>query len=78
MNERKALLLHHLAQVPDAAAGEVAAAAGISLPAAGMALVRLVRAGLATRAWDPHRRSYFYSISPRGEARVKFFSDRRS
>jgi DNA-binding MarR family transcriptional regulator len=77
MNARKLVLLRYLAQVSDASAADVAAALDIAVPAASMGLLRLVRGGLAGRAWDPQHRTYFYAITPRGQARVNFFAARR-
>jgi len=77
MNAGKLALLHCLTQVSDASAADVAAALHIAVPAASMRLLRLVRGGLAGRAWDAQHRAYFYAITPRGQARVNFFSARR-
>jgi DNA-binding MarR family transcriptional regulator len=78
VHNAKLALLAHLAEVTDASAAEVAVALKRPLPATGMALLRLVRSGLVNRSWDPRRRTYFYAITPRGQARVNYFSSRRS
>jgi DNA-binding MarR family transcriptional regulator len=72
----KVALLIYLRTVVDASAREVADALDLSLPTAGMALLRLLRSGLANRTWDPKRGVFFYSITPRGQARVNYFAAR--
>src|SRR5438876_5557527 len=52
VNHRKLAILRFLAHVPDASATEIAEALGLTLPAAGMALLRLNRNGLVARALD--------------------------
>ncbi len=66
-------ILVHLAGVPDATAADVGHALGLSLPTTGMMLLRLARSGLVVRAVDPHDRCYYYSLTPRGRARLDFF-----
>lgn len=78
MTKAKLAMLDYLTRVPDAPAAEVASALHLTLPAASMALLRLVRSGLATRAWDRARQTHFYSITTRGRARVEFFAARRA
>ncbi len=77
MHTSKLAVLRYLIQMSDASAPDVAAALHIAVPAASMRLLRLVRGGLAGRAWDPEHRAYFYTITPRGQARVNFFAARR-
>ena len=72
----KLAILTYLAQVPDAPTLEVAGALAASLPATGMGLLRLVRSGLASRALDFSRGVYYYSITPKGRARVQYLSAR--
>ncbi|MBM3359739.1 MAG: winged helix DNA-binding protein [Betaproteobacteria bacterium] len=72
----KGALLIYLRTIVDASASDVADALEISLPTVSMALLRLVRSGLANRTWDPKRGVFFYSITPRGEARVNYFAAR--
>src|SRR5207245_625613 len=72
----KVEILRHLVQVPDAPASELASALAASLPAMGMGLLRLVRSGLASRALDVNRGVYYYSITPKGRARVQYLSSR--
>jgi len=73
----KLSLLTYLTDVGDASVAEVAGALERPLPATGMALLRLVRQGLASRSWDRRHRNYFYAITPRGRARVNYFFTRR-
>ncbi|MFQ5972404.1 MAG: MarR family transcriptional regulator [Alphaproteobacteria bacterium] len=70
-------ILRYLATVPDASATEVAEALEMSVPAAGMALLRLARSGLAVRSSDPGRGCLFYALTPKGKARLAFFETRR-
>lgn len=72
----KVEILRYLAQVPDAPASEVADALATSLPAIGMGLLRLWRSGLASRAFDVTQGVYYYSITPKGRARVQYLSSR--
>ena len=69
-------ILRYLAKVPDASAPDVAAEFGVSLPAAGMGLLRLARSGLVARAFDSQRRCLFYALTPKGQARLDFFEGR--
>jgi len=78
MTKAKLAMLEYLTRVPDAPAADVAGALHLALPAASMALLRLVRSGLATRAWDCARHAHFYSITTRGRARVEFFFAKRA
>jgi DNA-binding MarR family transcriptional regulator len=75
-NLLKAEILAFLCRVPDACARDVAEEFGLSLPAAGMRLLRLARAGLATRTFDSRHSCYFHAISPKGRARLQFFRGR--
>ncbi len=72
----KLAILRHLAQVPDATASDVADALEAALPAAGMALLRLVRAGLVDRALDVDRGAFCYRITRKGRDRLLYFSRR--
>ena len=72
----KVEILRYLAQVPDAPASEVADALAVSLPATGMGLLRLWRSGLVSRAFDVTQDVYYYSITPKGRARVQYLSAR--
>ena len=69
----KADILHFLSRVLDASAADVAASLGVSLPAAGMTLLRLVRGGLACRTFDPDAQWYSYALTAKGRARLDFF-----
>ncbi len=70
----KITILRYLAQIPDAGAPDVADALDASLAAAGMALVRLVRPGLVSRALDIERSTYYYSLTTKGRERVHYLS----
>ncbi len=73
----KSQILQYLARVSEASAADVAADFGVSLPAAGMILLRLARSGLVERVLDPQRRCLFYALTPKGLARLEFFERRR-
>lgn len=66
-------ILHYLSRVPDASAVDVAASLGLSLPAAGIALLRLTRGGLLGRTFDPQAQCYSYALTDKGRARLAFF-----
>ena len=72
----KLSLLNYLAGVLDAGASDVAQTFQVPLPTAAMALLRLTRSGLATRALDLDRDVFFYAITPKGRDRVQYFSRR--
>ncbi len=65
-------MIDYLSQVPDASTADVAASLGLSLPAAGMGLLRLVRSGLAGRTFDLHDQCYYYALTGKGRARLQF------
>ena len=65
-------LLVLVAQRGDAAADEVADVFSVSYPAAAMALLRLVRQGLAARFLDPDSGLYWYELTSKGEARLDY------
>lgn len=67
-------VLAYLARVPDASAAEVGDALGLSLAAAGMALLRLTRSGLVARAVGPNEPCYYYSLTPQGRTRLDFLA----
>ena len=69
-------LLACLAQVGDADASEVAGALGVPYSVAAMALLRLVRQGLASRFVDPDRGIYWYRLSESGEDRLAYLRTR--
>ncbi len=56
-------------------AQEVATAMQMSYSATAMALMRLVRQDLAARHRDPDTQLYVYEITPKGEARLDYFSE---
>jgi len=51
---------------------DIAENLGMSYHAAAMALLRLVRQGLATRYLDPGCGLYWYELTPKGEARLDY------
>src|SRR5262245_47739862 len=66
-------LLSYLAEVGDADAAETAEALGVPYATSAMALLRLVRQGLASRGIDPHRGTHAYRLTDHGQARLEFF-----
>ncbi len=68
-------LLAYLADVGEADAAEMANALDVSYATSAMALLRLVRQHLASRAIDPHRGLYAYQLTDHGRARLAFFED---
>lgn len=72
---RKRDVLAALAQAGEAEATEIADALGVSYTTSAMALLRLVRQGLATRDLDPRRGCYSYRLTDPGHARLAFFGD---
>ena len=72
-SEQRSSILAYLAQVPDACAGDLADALGMSLAAAGMHLLRLTRSGLVSRVFDRRHGVHSYSLTPKGQARLEFF-----
>ena len=75
MNHRKLAILRLLARVPDASAPEIAEALGLTLPTAGMALLRLNRNGLVARTRDIEQGHHFYSLTPKGAARLRVLDE---
>ncbi len=69
----KSEILEYLYESKGADAFEVAVHMGFDYPAAAMALLRLSRQGLVERLVDPERGIYWYRLSPRGRARLKYF-----
>lgn len=72
----KSRILRYLVTVPDASATDVAVTLRLSLPAAGMSLLRLARSGLVAKKFDVERRCLFYAITPKGQGRLKFLEGR--
>jgi len=68
-------LLEYLDLNEYADAEEVANAMQMSYSATAMALMRLVRQDLAARHRDPDTQLYVYEITPKGEARLDYFSE---
>ncbi len=58
------------ADQPDAY--DISESLGVPYPAAAMALLRLVRQGLAARYLDPDSGLYWYELTPKGEARLDY------
>ena len=58
---------------PDA--HQIALTLGVSYPAAAMALLRLVRQGLAARYRDPESDLYWYELTAEGEARLDYLDE---
>lgn len=69
-------LLAFLARVGEASADDVASAIGIRYAVAAMALLRLVRQGLAERSRRDERSVYRYRLSERGRTRLRYFQER--
>lgn len=68
-------LLSYLRAAPSVDAEEVAVAFGVPYPTAAMALLRLTRQGLVTRALDPASGLYWYALSRRGLERLGYLND---
>ncbi len=66
-------LLSYLAEVGEADAIEAADALGVPYSTSAMALLRLVRQGLASRGIHPHRGTQAYRLTDQGQARLEFF-----
>jgi DNA-binding MarR family transcriptional regulator len=73
----KRTLLTYLAEAREAGARDVANAFGVDYPVAAMALLRLVRQGLASRDRDGERGVYRYRLSERGQSRLEYLGNRR-
>lgn len=63
-------LLEFLTDHASAGLPDVVAAFDVTSPAAGMALLRLLRQGLVARYLDPERPLYWYALTPKGRARL--------
>ena len=68
----KSKLLEYLHATQGAEAAQVATRFGLDYPAAAMALLRLTRQGLASRALDPAGGLLWYQITPRGMDRLAY------
>jgi hypothetical protein len=68
-------LLAHLAEVDRADGEDLASVFGIAYPTGAMALLRLVRQGLARRFIDSNRGTYAYRLTDHGYARLAFFNE---
>jgi predicted ArsR family transcriptional regulator len=76
-NLTKRTLLTYLAEVGEAEAKDVANAFGVGYPVAAMALLRLVRQGLASRDRASENGAYRYRLSERGQSRLEYLGIRR-
>jgi DNA-binding MarR family transcriptional regulator len=65
-------ILAHLARIEDADARDIAQAFFVRYSVAAMALLRLVRQGLAERSRETTRGSYRYRLLPRGRDRLRY------
>lgn len=68
-------VLAYLDEVGEAPAYDVADAFDVPYPTAAMALLRLVRQGLAARDVDPAKGIYRYALSDRGQDRLAYLTD---
>jgi DNA-binding IclR family transcriptional regulator len=68
-------LLAYLRSTRGVDAEEVADAFGVPYPTAAMALLRLTRQGLVTRALDPASGLYWYALSRRGLERLSYLDN---
>jgi DNA-binding MarR family transcriptional regulator len=66
-------VLEHLQRVGRADAIEVAAAFHMPYPATAMALLRLLRQGLVARYPDEDGALYWYELTEKGLARLRYF-----
>jgi DNA-binding MarR family transcriptional regulator len=66
-------VLEHLARVSRADAIEVAQAFRLPYPAVAMMLLRLLRQGLVARYADEDSALYWYELTAKGEARLRYF-----
>jgi hypothetical protein len=71
-------LLNHLAIQRNAIPADVAAALDVTEAAAAMALLRLVRQGLAYRLLGSDHRTYCYNLSASGFTRRAYFRTNRT
>jgi DNA-binding MarR family transcriptional regulator len=76
MNKRQVLEL--LLATPDLDAATVAQHLVCSAEAAGMSLLRLSRQNLVQRLFDPGDRLFYYQISPKGRARLRYWNAHRT
>ena len=68
----KIQLLQKVDRADQPGAYDIADLLRVSYPAAAMALLRLVRQGLAARYLDPESGVYWYELTPKGEARLDY------
>jgi predicted ArsR family transcriptional regulator len=72
MNKRQVLEL--LLATPDLDAATVAQQLACSAEAAGMSLLRLTRQHLVQRLFDPGDHLFYYQLSPKGHARLRYWN----
>ena len=68
----KMQLLQEIDRADQPDAYDIADSLSVSYPAAAMALLRLVRQGLAARYLDPESGVYWYELTSNGEARLDY------
>ena len=76
MNKRQVLEL--LLVTPDLDAASVAQRLSCSAEGSGMLLVRLSRQHLVQRLFDPRDRVFYYQLSPKGHARLRYWNAPRT
>ena len=72
MNKRQVLEL--LLATPNLDAATVAQQLACSAEAAGMLLLRLSRQHLVQRLFDPGARLFYYQLTPKGHARLRYWN----
>lgn len=72
MNKRQVLEL--LLATPNLDAATVAQHLACSAEAAGMSLLRLSRQHLVQRLFDPGDRLFYYQLTPKGRARLRYWN----
>lgn len=75
---KKRQVLELLLATPDLDAATVEQHLACSAEAAGMLLLRLSRQNLVQRLFDPGDRLFYYQISPKGRARLRYWNAPRS
>ena len=75
---KKRQVLELLLATPDLDAATVAQHLACSAEAAGMLLLRLNRQHLVKRLFDPVDRLFYYQISPKGGARLRYWNAPRT
>lgn len=73
---RKIHVLDYLEGNKEQDVRQVARACKMTFQAAGMLLLRLFRQGLIKRELDAHDHVFFYSLTSKGLARLRFYSQK--